>query len=143
MPDVIANEWRICGISSVDRSPIFSRFRSSEATQNGRPDISTTARDSAYKPLRVNLVDGRIAYFVQGCMTSSISSYSTDFSQCLLEGLPKGKSAVLCTFSQTIINQRLERILISRVVIVNPEVSIAFQLQGPSSVFCKRIKHLR
>lgn len=32
--------------------------------------------------------------------------------------------------------------LISRVVVVNPEVSLAFELQRPSSVFCECIKHL-
>ena len=49
MPAFIAKECRIWGNISVDRSPIFSRLRSSEEMQYGRPEISTTARDKAYQ----------------------------------------------------------------------------------------------
>ena len=47
-PAAIANEWNTWGIISVDRSPIFSRFSRSSATQYGRPEMSITARERAY-----------------------------------------------------------------------------------------------
>lgn len=38
----------MCGNISVERSPIFSRLSLRSVTQYGRPEMSMTARESAY-----------------------------------------------------------------------------------------------
>lgn len=47
-PAACANDWKTCGIISVERSPIFSRFSWRSPQKYGRDEMSRTARARAF-----------------------------------------------------------------------------------------------
>ena len=91
----------MCGNISVERSPIFSRLIPRFDTQNGREQMSITARDSAYSALTSALTPPTMerrngkAHLVQGREARAVPLDAADLTEGLFERRAEGYRAVL------------------------------------------------
>jgi hypothetical protein len=108
------------------QSPIFSLVKGKCETKYGREEMSMTARARDYG---VNVgfmyVTRALAYLVQGSICVAVSLDPPPFAKSGFKSLAKRKSSVL-----------------RRVVIVNVQITLAFESQGESSMLSHGSIHL-
>ena len=137
-PAACANDWNTCGIISVERSPIFSRFSCRSPQKYGREEMSRTARARA------------CTHSIRAERTVSITAPRKDdlFQRKGTHLVERGKAGAIPPDASPFTERELERLadreraVLRRVVVVDFQVALALDLERHAAVLGESVEHL-